>query len=87
MNRARASCDGITPRDRLFQHGGEPHRCLVLEDSPVGVEAGLAAGMRVVAVTITHAPGELPGAHAYVRDVAEWLRLKASAGVDVQMGP
>ncbi len=28
-----------------------PSRCLVIEDAPAGVEAGLAAGMKVIAVT------------------------------------
>ena len=31
-----------------------PSRCLVVEDAHVGVEAGLAAGMKVLAVTTTH---------------------------------
>lgn len=31
-----------------------PSRCLVIEDAHVGVEAGLAAGMRVLVVTTTH---------------------------------
>ena len=31
-----------------------PARCLVIEDSHVGVEAGIAAGMKVLAVTTTH---------------------------------
>jgi HAD superfamily hydrolase (TIGR01509 family) len=31
-----------------------PARCLVVEDAHVGVEAGLAAGMKVLAVTTTH---------------------------------
>lgn len=32
----------------------DPSRCLVIEDAIVGIEAGVAAGMRVVAVTTTH---------------------------------
>lgn len=31
--------------------GVEPSECLVIEDSPTGVQAGLAAGMNVIAVT------------------------------------
>jgi sugar-phosphatase len=35
-------------------------RCVVLEDSPAGIEAAQAAGMRVVAITTTHQRDELP---------------------------
>lgn len=43
------------PHPDCFLHAAEslgvaPERCLVLEDSPVGVEAALAAGMAVIAV-------------------------------------
>ena len=43
--------------------------CVVLEDAPAGVAAGLAAGMRVVAVLTSHPRGALEGAHAFVADL------------------
>jgi mannitol-1-/sugar-/sorbitol-6-phosphatase len=53
--------------------GADPADCVVLEDAPAGVEAGRAAGMRVVGVLTTHRPGELAAAHERVASVAEWL--------------
>lgn len=49
------------PAPDLFLHaaralGAEPARCVVIEDSPVGIEAGKSAGMRVI--------GFLGGGHA-----------------------
>lgn len=43
--------------------GTDPARCLVVEDAPAGIAAGLAAGCTVYAVASTHRPEELRDAH------------------------
>lgn len=40
--------------------------CVVFEDSIAGLNAGLNAGMKVVAVTTTHKPEEFNGAHLII---------------------
>jgi sugar-phosphatase len=59
--------------------GADPADCVVLEDAPGGVEAGRAAGMRVVGVLTTHAPADLGAADERVASVAEWLAGQARA--------
>jgi beta-phosphoglucomutase len=49
----------------------EPAACIVFEDSPTGVTAGAAAGMRVVALLTSHNPAELPEATLHIRDFTE----------------
>lgn len=41
----------------------EPGACLVVEDAPAGIEAGRAAGMRVLAISSTHGQEDLARAH------------------------
>jgi mannitol-1-/sugar-/sorbitol-6-phosphatase len=53
--------------------GVDPAECLVLEDAPSGIAAGRAAGMTVWAVTTTHVPAELGGAHRVAAGLPELL--------------
>jgi HAD superfamily hydrolase (TIGR01509 family) len=55
--------------------GVAPPDCWVIEDSKPGVAAGLAAGMRVIAITNTHPPEDLRNATHVVRTYGEIGRL------------
>jgi beta-phosphoglucomutase family hydrolase len=57
-----------------------PKRCVVFEDAYVGIEAGHAAGMKVVAVTTTHSAAELEAADLVVRQLDE-LSVEQIAGL------
>ena len=59
--------------------GVDPAHSLVLEDAPAGVEAGLDAGMRVIAVLTTTDEAALRRAHCRVPDLRALLR-----GTDTQ---
>jgi sugar-phosphatase len=61
--------------------GVAPTRCLVIEDAPAGIQAGRAAGVRVLGVGSTHAHDELlhHGATAVVARLAD---LTVANGVD-----
>lgn len=55
--------------------GTAPGDCWVVEDSKPGVAAGLAAGMRVIAITNTHPASELANASHVVSTYPEIRRL------------
>jgi sugar-phosphatase len=48
--------------------GVDPHACVVFEDAPPGVAAGMAAGARVVALRTTHPDADFAGAAAVIPD-------------------
>jgi sugar-phosphatase len=51
----------------------DPARCVVLEDAPVGIAAGRAAGASVIALRTSHPDADLAGAHALADDIAALL--------------
>ena len=48
--------------------GVDPASCVVFEDAPPGIAAGLAAGARVVALRTTHPNADFAGATAVIPD-------------------
>ncbi len=59
------------------QLGVDPARCIVVEDTPPGIEAAHAGGMRVVAVASTYEPEALAAADAVVLALAS-LRIEST---------
>ena len=51
--------------------GATPPECVVLEDAPAGVQAGVAAGMPVVALLTTHRKDELAGANRWIESLEQ----------------
>jgi sugar-phosphatase len=62
--------------------GVSPPECIVVEDAPAGVEAALAAGMRVIAVATTHPPEALARADAVA---ARLLDIQVSAADELRV--
>jgi len=62
--------------------GIAPSRCVVIEDAPQGVEAGLAAGAKVVAVTSTRKADALRGAHLIVHSLRDVDAQKLKGLID-----
>ena len=66
--------------------GIAPAQCIVFEDAHVGVAAGLAGGMKVIAVATTHPAASLKDAHL-VADTLRHVNLKVIAAVFANAAP
>jgi sugar-phosphatase len=65
--------------------GAEPTRCIVIEDTPAGIQAGRAAGSRVVALTTTFPESALHGADVVVASLADLRIRETTSGVEVEV--
>ena len=74
--------DGYLEAARIL--GWTPRNCLVVEDSPIGVEAGRAAGMRVLGVTTTY-PADQLSADLCVADLSE-VAIVPGVPLTIRMG-
>lgn len=64
----------LSARAKLAQVVGKdlrPQCCIVVEDSPVGIEAGKAASMKVLAIATSYGPGQLADADRTVNSLAD----------------
>ena len=90
----RATVDGhqvqhAKPHPEVYLRAAEllgvaPEYCVVFEDSSTGVQAGVAAGMRVIGLSTTHA--ELPGVALMIENfndpaLAAWLARQSVSEV------
>jgi len=68
--------------------GLEPHDCLVFEDSPNGIKAAKAAGMKVVAIGIHSANHDISAADYIVHDLT-WVtvRVKPDTSLELTLKP
>ncbi|WAC66040.1 HAD-IA family hydrolase [Agrococcus sp. SL85] len=66
--------------------GVDAARCLVVEDAPAGVDAGLAAGATTLGVATSHPAEALGRAHAVLPDLRGLRALPDDGGLRVRLG-
>ena len=66
--------------------GVEASACVVFEDAPPGISAGLAAGARVVALSTTQPLARLAGATVIIQDLRMVRAARTGAGWQLTIG-
>lgn len=64
-----------------------PAECVVVEDAPAGIQAGKAAGMRVIAVASTLAKGALGQADLVVANLSDMQLVETRSEIRIQLDP
>ena len=82
--------DNGKPHPEPYQRGAAllgltPGECLVVEDAPSGIGAGVAAGSRVLAVVTSHAINELSQADWIVPSLEDVTATTAAAGLTLTL--
>lgn len=67
------------------QLGLQPQGCVVVEDAPVGIRAGKAAGMRVIAIASTYPVRDLRAADVVVARLADIDVCPNPAGITIRL--
>jgi sugar-phosphatase len=67
--------------------GFAPADCIVIEDAPSGVGAGIAAGCRVLAVLGTHSAEDLQSAHWIVPSLENLKVISTPNGIELTFTP
>ena len=80
------------PDPEPYRRGAEllgftPGECVVVEDSPSGIGAGVAAGCRVLGILGTHEMGELHAATWIVRSLEDIAVSVVEEGVELRFSP
>ena len=70
VSKGKPDPEGYLAGARLL--GAAPANCVVFEDAPAGVAAGLAAGIPVIGITTTHQASALAGAAVVIDDLTEF---------------
>jgi sugar-phosphatase len=83
VTRGKPAPEGYLLGARLL--GRKPDECIVLEDAPAGIEAGLSAAMRVIGVATTYPRSRLIGCTAIVMDLSEISVQRDGSGMSLML--